>query len=88
MSRTNVGLEAIYDGGLAKGFTVTAAGAGRHRRHRGGSLLSKGLEFARKHKLASRALTAASAAGYGRRRRSSGGRRRRHRASGGRRRRM
>ena len=63
------------------GYRKKRVGGARKRRHHGGAFLSglvaKGLEFAKKHKLASKALDLAQKAGYGRRRRRVGGARKR-----------
>ena len=85
MSKTNIGLGAIYDGGLTPGLQI---GSGRHR-HRGGSKRGRGFmdhvkklhSYIKDNKVISKIGDFAKEKGYGRRRR--GGRRRRHRVMGG-----
>ena len=80
MSKTGVGMSAIYDGGMAQGITITALGAGRrshrsHRKHGSGimDMVRQAHNMAKDKKLISKGLTALSGlaekGGYGRRRR-------------------
>lgn len=67
MSRTNVGLSAIYNGGLAPGISI---GAGRHGR--GLMDMMKGAnEFMKKHKIISKIGSMAGEKGYGKKKKSS-----------------
>jgi hypothetical protein len=79
MSKTNVGLGAIYDGGLTPGLMI---GSGRHGRGIM-DIINKGHELLKKHKVISKIGEMAGKAGYGRRRRRHGGRRKRGILRGG-----
>lgn len=80
---SNPGLNAIYNGAFAEGLNISnSMGLGRHRRRGNGlitDVLKSGHDFAKKHKLVSKGLSAlhgiAESSGYGKKRK--GGRRHR-----------
>ena len=79
MSRTNAGMSAVYDGGMAQGVTITALGQGRHRHHGSGILdtLKRGHQLLKDSKAISKIGRLAEQHGYGKRRKR-GGRRKKY----------